>query len=86
MGIKGQRQYAYDNELDPYVNLAGAIIFRAMTDAAFLKRRGGGWNYSCGSDITYHELNRFFESEWCAKLCNLAGITGDDLKRRAGLA
>lgn len=85
MGIKGQRQYAYDKELDPYVNLAGAIIFQAMTDAAFLKRRGGGRNYNC-NDISYYELNSFFESEWCAKLCTLAGITGEYLKRRAGFA
>lgn len=61
-------KYEFDPELPPELNLAAAIVRRAIADA---RRLRSGCKPSPQDSFWYNaeELTVFFRSTWCAILC-----------------
>ncbi len=80
------RNFFCDPELDPYTNLAAAIVYQAIKDAEYLNRCDDTGYRGTPLSMVKKELVRFFESDWADTLLLPAGITGKDIMRRLGWA
>lgn len=72
-----------DPELEPYQNLAAAIVVQAKQDA---KRLNGQSEAILENQrITAKELIRFFESAWCSMLLGDTELDGSDIRKMVGI-
>ena len=72
-----------DPELEPFQNLAAAIVIQAKQDARRLN--GKDKAYLENQWITAKELIRFFESAWCSMLLGDTELEGSDIRKMVGI-
>lgn len=76
------KQFDPDPYLPPALNLAAAILRRAIDDSRRLAKglrpnRNECYNYN------EDELEFFYNSRWCGTLLSITGMTGQELKEAA---
>ena len=66
-------KFVYDPEMPPELNLAAAIVRRAISDARLLRIGRKPTKEEC-FHYNEQELAQFFKSKWCATLLGVADI------------
>lgn len=77
------KKFYGDPELEPYQNLAAAIVIQAKQDA---KRLNGRKQAIMDNQlINSSELIRFFESAWCSMLLGDTALEGSEIRKLVGI-
>lgn len=73
-----------DPDLPPEMNLAAAIIRRAISDARIIRRHRAQKRDTYSDLYNAAELREFFRSQWCGVLLASADISVDSLLQEVG--
>lgn len=74
-----------DDETDPMVNLASAIVHQAVRDAYAVAGKGVMDNARDAAGVNKYELLNFFRSKWCGILIGCTDLEAETLIERTGL-
>lgn len=74
-----------DDEVDPLVNLATAIVYQAVRDAFAIAGKGVLDVPQEATGVNKYELLNFFRSRWCGILIGCTELETETLIERTGL-